>query len=183
MATPVIRTLFLPLPLRGWQSHRKLPDPISDRVVQCNVAFNALHGQAAMHMGLHSLDTQAKQCVLKWLEIYLDPEQRPGCCREKLQERLAKLSGGVAVLKVGGVSEVEVGEKKDRFTDALNATKAAVEEGIVPGGGVALLYASQILDSVKEKLDVFDQQVGVTIVQQAVKAPLKTIANNAGEAL
>ena len=87
------------------------------------------------------------------------------------------------MLKVGGVSEVEVGEKKDRFTDALNATKAAVEEGIVPGGGVALLYASQILDSVKEKLDVFDQQVGVTIVQQAVKAPLKTIANNAGEAL
>ena len=104
-------------------------------------------------------------------------------CREKLEERLAKLSGGVAVLRVGGVSEVEVGEKKDRFTDALNATKAAVEEGIVPGGGVALLYASKSLDAVKEKLEVFDQQVGVTIVQQAVKAPLKTIANNAGEIL
>jgi chaperonin GroEL len=100
--------------------------------------------------------------------------------REKLQERLAKLSGGVAVLKVGGVSEVEVQEKKDRFTDALNATKAAVEEGIVPGGGVALLYASQTLESVKEKLTNFDQQVGVTIVQQALKTPLKTIANNAG---
>jgi chaperonin GroEL len=86
----------------------------------------------------------------------------------------------VAVLKVGGVSEVEVQEKKDRFTDALNATKAAVEEGIVPGGGVALLYASQTLEAVKEKLTNFDQQVGVTIVQQALKTPLKTIANNAG---
>lgn len=93
---------------------------------------------------------------------------------------MAKLSGGVAVLKVGGVSEVEVQEKKDRFTDALNSTKAAVEEGIVPGGGVALLYASQGLEAVKEKLTNFDQQVGVTIVQQALKTPLKTIANNAG---
>ena len=102
-------------------------------------------------------------------------------CREKLQERLAKLSGGVAVLKVGGVSEVEVQEKKDRFTDALNATKAAVEEGIVPGGGVSLLYASKSLDAVKEKLTNFDQQVGVTIVQHALKTPLKTIANNAGK--
>lgn len=89
----------------------------------------------------------------------------------------------MAVLKVGGVSEVEVQEKKDRFTDALNATKAAVEEGIVPGGGVALLYASKSLDSVKEKLTNFDQQVGVSIVQQALKVPLKTIANNAGASL
>lgn len=102
-------------------------------------------------------------------------------CREKLQERLAKLSGGVAVLKVGGVSEVEVGEKKDRFTDALNATKAAVEEGIVPGGGVALLYASKNLEGVKGTLKNFDQQVGVSIVEQAVKAPLRTICNNAGK--
>lgn len=85
------------------------------------------------------------------------------------------------MLKVGGVSEVEVQEKKDRFTDALNATKAAVEEGIVPGGGVALLYASKALDAAKEKLTNFDQQVGVTIVQHALKTPLKTIANNAGE--
>ena len=87
----------------------------------------------------------------------------------------------MAVLKVGGVSEVEVQEKKDRFTDALNATKAAVEEGIVPGGGVSLLYASKSLDAVKEKLTNFDQQVGVTIVQHALKTPLKTIANNAGK--
>ncbi|DBB12576.1 hypothetical protein WJX82_009550 [Trebouxia sp. C0006] len=100
--------------------------------------------------------------------------------REKLQERLAKLSGGVAVLKVGGGSEVEVGEKKDRVTDALNATKAAVEEGIVPGGGVALLYASKSLDAVKEKLENFDQTVGVQILQTALRVPLKTIADNAG---
>lgn len=78
------------------------------------------------------------------------------------------------------MSEVEVQEKKDRFTDALNATKAAVEEGIVPGGGVALLYATKSLDATKEKLTNFDQQVGVTIVQQALKTPLRTIANNAG---
>ncbi|KAL3137677.1 Mitochondrial chaperonin 60 [Trebouxia sp. C0009 RCD-2024] len=100
--------------------------------------------------------------------------------REKLQERLAKLSGGVAVLKVGGGSEVEVGEKKDRVTDALNATKAAVEEGIVPGGGVALLYASKALDAVKDKLENFDQTVGVQILQTALRVPLKTIADNAG---
>ena len=71
--------------------------------------------------------------------------------KEKLQERLAKLSGGVAVIKVGGASEVEVGEKKDRYEDALNATRAAVEEGILPGGGTALIKATKILDEVKEK--------------------------------
>ncbi|KAK1313973.1 hypothetical protein QJS10_CPA06g00062 [Acorus calamus] len=98
--------------------------------------------------------------------------------KEKLQERLAKLSGGVAVLKIGGASEAEVGEKKDRVTDALNATKAAVEEGIVPGGGVALLYASQEL----EKLQTanFDQKIGVQIIQNALKTPVHTIASNAG---
>ncbi|KAK9931340.1 hypothetical protein M0R45_018616 [Rubus argutus] len=98
--------------------------------------------------------------------------------KEKLQERLAKLSGGVAVLKIGGASEAEVGEKKDRVTDALNATKAAVEEGIVPGGGVALLYASKEL----EKLPTanFDQKIGVQIIQNALKAPAHTIAANAG---
>ncbi|KAK9831446.1 hypothetical protein WJX81_006066 [Elliptochloris bilobata] len=100
--------------------------------------------------------------------------------REKLQERLAKLSGGVAVLKIGGGSEVEVNEKKDRVTDALNATKAAVEEGIVPGGGVALLYASKALESVRESLSNFDQRIGVRIVQTALKVPAKTIADNAG---
>ncbi|KAL8100053.1 chaperonin CPN60-2, mitochondrial [Apium graveolens] len=98
--------------------------------------------------------------------------------KEKFQERLAKLSGGVAVLKIGGASETEVGEKKDRVTDALNATKAAVEEGIVPGGGVALLYAAKEL----EKLPTanFDQKIGVQIIQNALKTPVHTIASNAG---
>ncbi|KAH7669684.1 Chaperone tailless complex polypeptide 1 (TCP-1) protein [Dioscorea alata] len=98
--------------------------------------------------------------------------------KEKLQERLAKLSGGVAVLKIGGASEAEVGEKKDRVTDALNATKAAVEEGIVPGGGVALLYASKELD--KLQTANFDQKIGVQIIQNALKTPVHTIASNAG---
>lgn len=98
--------------------------------------------------------------------------------KEKLQERLAKLSGGVAVIKVGGASEVEVGEKKDRVDDALNATRAAVEEGIVPGGGCALLYNSQDLTNVK--VDNQDQQVGVDIVSRALSIPTRTIANNAG---
>lgn len=101
--------------------------------------------------------------------------------REKLQERLAKLSGGVAVLKVGGASEVEVGEKKDRITDALNATKAAVEEGIVPGGGTALVYASRTLDTIRSNAANFDQQVGVDIVQRAIRVPAMTIAKNAGK--
>ena len=101
--------------------------------------------------------------------------------REKLQERLAKLSGGVAVLKVGGASEVEVGEKKDRITDALNATKAAVEEGIVPGGGTALVYASRTLDTIRSNPANFDQQVGVDIVQRAIRVPAMTIAKNAGK--
>ncbi|KAL3507436.1 hypothetical protein ACH5RR_032818 [Cinchona calisaya] len=98
--------------------------------------------------------------------------------KEKLQERLAKLSGGVAVLKIGGASEAEVSEKKDRVTDALNATKAAVEEGILPGGGVALLYASKQL----EKLQTanFDQKIGVQIIQNALKTPVHIIATNAG---
>ncbi|PNX91191.1 chaperonin CPN60-2 mitochondrial-like, partial [Trifolium pratense] len=90
--------------------------------------------------------------------------------KEKLQERLAKLSGGVAVLKIGGASEAEVGERKDRVTDALNATKAAVEEGIVPGGGVALLYASNELS--KLPTANFDQKIGVQIIQNALKIVL-----------
>lgn len=98
--------------------------------------------------------------------------------KEKLQERLAKLSGGVAVLKIGGASEAEVSEKKDRVTDALNATRAAVEEGIVPGGGVALLYASKELENLQTSN--FNQKIGVQIVQNALKAPVETIASNAG---
>jgi len=99
--------------------------------------------------------------------------------KTKLQERLAKLSGGVAVIKVGGSSEVEVGEKKDRFDDALNATRAAVEEGIVPGGGVALLKASLALKDVKTAN--FDQQLGVSIIRAALNKPARTIVENAGE--
>ena len=98
--------------------------------------------------------------------------------KEKLQERLAKLSGGVAVLHVGGSSEVEVKEKKDRVEDAMNATRAAVEEGVVPGGGVALLYTKKILDSIK--LENPDQQVGINIVKKAIERPIRQIAKNAG---
>ena len=98
--------------------------------------------------------------------------------REKLQERLAKLSGGVAVIKVGGSSEVEVKEKKDRIDDALHATRAAVKEGVVAGGGVALLYATRALDKVNP--DNQDQRVGVDIIRKAIQAPIRQIAENAG---
>ncbi|KAI3763382.1 hypothetical protein L1987_53839 [Smallanthus sonchifolius] len=98
--------------------------------------------------------------------------------KEKAQERLSKLSGGVAVFKVGGASEAEVGERKDRVTDALNATRAAVEEGIVPGGGVALLYATRVLKSLQTANE--DQKRGVEIVENALKAPTFTIVSNAG---
>ncbi|KAL3008004.1 hypothetical protein AAZX31_07G008600 [Glycine max] len=99
--------------------------------------------------------------------------------KEKAQERLSKLSGGVAVFKVGGASEAEVGERKDRVTDALNATRAAVEEGIVPGGGVALLYATKVLDNLQTQNE--DEKRGVQIIQNALKvAPTITIASNAG---
>lgn len=98
--------------------------------------------------------------------------------KEKLQERLAKLSGGVAVIKIGGSSEVEVGEKKDRFDDALCATRAAVKEGIVPGGGVALLKASIALNDLKGAN--FDQQLGINIIRQAIQRPCRTIVENAG---
>jgi chaperonin GroEL len=99
--------------------------------------------------------------------------------REKLQERLAKLAGGVAVIRVGGATEVEVRERKDRVDDALHATRAAVEEGIVPGGGVALLYASRALQNLK--VDVHDQQVGIDIVRRALAIPTRQIAENAGQ--
>ncbi|WEX87527.1 chaperonin GroEL [Sinorhizobium garamanticum] len=98
--------------------------------------------------------------------------------REKLQERLAKLAGGVAVIRVGGSTEVEVKEKKDRVDDALHATRAAVEEGILPGGGVALLRVVKTLDNVPTAND--DQRVGVEIVRRAIEAPVRQIAENAG---
>ncbi len=98
--------------------------------------------------------------------------------REKLQERLAKLAGGVAVIRVGGATEVEVKERKDRVDDAMHATKAAVEEGILPGGGAALLYAIRALEGIK--VANHDQQVGIDIVRKALQAPARQIAENAG---
>ena len=98
--------------------------------------------------------------------------------KEKLQERLAKLAGGVAVLYVGAVSEVEMKEKKDRVDDALHATRAAVEEGIVPGGGVALVRSIPVLDSLKG--ENADQNTGIKIVKRAIEEPLRQIVANAG---
>jgi chaperonin GroEL len=98
--------------------------------------------------------------------------------REKLQERLAKLAGGVAIIRVGGGTEVEVKERKDRVDDAMHATKAAVEEGIVAGGGVALLFASKVLAGLNPSNN--DQKVGIEIVRKAIQSPVRQIAENAG---
>jgi chaperonin GroEL len=98
--------------------------------------------------------------------------------REKLQERLAKLAGGVAVIRVGGATEIEVKEKKDRVDDALNATKAAVEEGILPGGGVALLYATKVLNGLTGDND--DENAGIAIVKKAIQSPVRQIVENSG---
>lgn len=98
--------------------------------------------------------------------------------KEKLRERLAKLSGGVAVLKVGGATEVEVKERRDRVEDALHATRAAIEEGIVPGGGVALLYAASALDKLKASSD--EEQIGINIVKKVLSAPIRRLVKNAG---
>jgi chaperonin GroEL len=99
--------------------------------------------------------------------------------KEKLQERLAKLAGGVAVIRVGGATEVEVKERKDRVDDALHATRAAVEEGILPGGGVALLRARTLLDNLEVENE--DQRAGVRLVRKALDTPTRQIAHNAGE--
>ena len=99
--------------------------------------------------------------------------------REKLQERLAKLAGGVAVIRVGGATEIEVKERKDRVSDALSATRAAVEEGVVPGGGVALLRSGSVLDNLPVAND--DQKVGIEIVRRAIQAPVRQICQNAGD--
>jgi chaperonin GroEL len=98
--------------------------------------------------------------------------------KEKLQERLAKLAGGVAVIRVGGSTEVEVKDRKDRVDDALNATKAAVEEGILPGGGAALLYATKALNGLTGENE--DQNAGIAIVRRAIQAPVRQIAENCG---
>jgi len=99
--------------------------------------------------------------------------------REKLQERLAKLAGGVAVIRVGGATEIEVKERKDRVDDAMHATRAAVQEGILPGGGVALLRALKALETVKPNDP--DQRTGVDIVRRAIQVPARQIVQNAGE--
>ncbi len=101
--------------------------------------------------------------------------------REKLQERLAKLVGGVAIIKVGAATETEMKEKKARVEDAMHATRAAVEEGIVPGGGVALVRASKVLDNFETDAEDSDEQIGVSIVKRALEEPLRQIANNAGK--
>ena len=98
--------------------------------------------------------------------------------REKLQEWLAKFAGGVVVIKVGGATEIEVKERKDRVDDALNATRAAVEEGIVPGGGVALLYAVSALEGLKS--ENADQEAGINIVRRALESPIRQIVRNSG---
>jgi chaperonin GroEL len=98
--------------------------------------------------------------------------------KEKLQERLAKLAGGIAVIRVGGATEIEVKERKDRVDDALNATRAAVQEGVVPGGGVALVHAGKVLATLKGENN--DQDAGIKIVRRAIQAPLRQIAGNAG---
>ena len=98
--------------------------------------------------------------------------------KEKLQERLAKLAGGIAVIRVGGATEIEVKERKDRVDDALNATRAAVQEGVVPGGGVALVHAGKVLATLKGENS--DQDAGIKIVRRAIQAPLRQIAGNAG---
>jgi chaperonin GroEL len=98
--------------------------------------------------------------------------------KEKLQERLAKLAGGVAIIRLGGATEIEVKEKKDRCDDALNATKAAIEEGILPGGGTALLYATKALNGMTG--DNEDQTAGIAIIRKAIQAPIRQIVENSG---
>ncbi|MEJ0010220.1 MAG: chaperonin GroEL [Alphaproteobacteria bacterium] len=122
-------------------------------------------------------DKKKIEARIKQIEAQIE-ETTSDYDKEKLQERLAKLSGGVAVLKVGGASEVEVKERKDRVDDALHATRAAVEEGIVPGGGVTLLYASRALDKVKAGND--DERAGINIIKRALQSPIRQIVENAG---
>ncbi|ETW08274.1 chaperonin GroL [Aphanomyces invadans] len=125
----------------------------------------------------------AKDAIAERVELLKDSiaQSTSDYEKEKLQERLAKLGGGIAVIKVGGASEVEVGEKKDRVVDALNATRAAVEEGIVPGGGTALLWASRNLKSLYDGVANMDQKVGIQIIERACRSTVTQIAKNAGE--
>lgn len=120
----------------------------------------------------NDIDARVKQIKAQIEETSSDYD------KEKLQERLAKLAGGVAVLRIGGATEVEVKERKDRVDDAMHATRAAVEEGIIAGGGTALLYASRALEGMKTDND--DQQVGIEIIKRALQAPIRQIVENAG---
>jgi len=122
-------------------------------------------------------ETDAIQGKIKEIKSAID-KSTSDYDREKLQERLAKLAGGVAVINVGAATETEMKEKKARVEDALHATRAAVEEGIVPGGGVALLRAQKALDGLT--LDDHDEQVGVAIIRRSLEEPIRQIANNAG---
>jgi chaperonin GroEL len=123
-------------------------------------------------------DAAAIKARVKSLQLQIE-ESTSDYDKEKLQERVAKLAGGVAVIKVGAATEVEMKEKKDRVDDALHATRAAVEEGIVPGGGVALIRARKAIASLKGAND--DQGAGIRIVQRALEEPLRAIAANAGD--
>jgi chaperonin GroEL len=123
-------------------------------------------------------DTKNIQARVKQIRVQIE-EASSDYDREKLQERVAKLAGGVAVIKVGGATEIEVKEKKDRVDDALHATRAAVEEGIVPGGGVALIRVKQAISGLKGANA--DQDAGVKIVLRALEEPLRQIVTNAGE--
>ena len=147
----------------------KLTDLGSCKRVKVDKENSTLISGAGKKTDIEARCTQIKQQVEETTSDY---------DKEKLQERLAKLAGGVAVIKVGGATEVEVKERKDRVEDALNSTRAAVEEGIVVGGGCALLYAAQDLDKVKTKGD--DQKAGVDLVKKALETPIRQIVKNAG---
>ena len=147
----------------------KLTDLGSCKRVKVDKENSTLISGAGKKTDIEARCTQIKQQVEETTSDY---------DKEKLQERLAKLAGGVAVIKVGGATEAEVKERKDRVEDALNSTRAAVEEGIVVGGGCALLYAAQDLDKVKVKGD--DQKAGVDLVKKALETPIRQIIKNAG---
>ncbi len=146
---------------------------LSDFIWDTHIRFLSLAREEYLSMSERTIQGRCEQIKAQIEETTSDYD------REKLQERLAKLAGGVAVIRVGGSTEVEVKERKDRVDDALHATRAAVEEGIVPGGGVALLRASTKLGDLKGLNN--DEQVGIEIVRRAIQAPLKQIAENAGK--
>lgn len=142
----------------------------ADKVVANNESTQIIGGRGDKKLAIARID-QLKREILKSTSDF---------DKEKLQERLAKLSGGVAVINVGAATEIEMKEKKERVIDAVAATKAALEEGIVPGGGVTLLKARQSLPALKQSIKIEDEKLGVDIIFQALEAPLRRIAKNAG---